>query len=428
MEEKDMYPIVEDFFKEKLKNLKFNENILSGYAPSPDLFLSLYGAYIKPDVYTIGEDKDGIYRLIMGEGKITLKGRDLDGLIWQGTSDSRFSHYVYLFVPENELNGDMLEFMKFECKKYGLGLLSIDITNKKINQEIIEAEISPYFLDKNTTYEFQKNILLVKNQILINLGVAKDAKYAHLATLRDLAILLCMKKQWNINDIFTKSENILLNKYKKRQWKSSLDKYNPKVRIAINGNIDKFKEIVQRNLDTLHFFDLLNKTIDVKTNNLVIEIKPNLRVFASFDLQNKFSNEEGDYLRKFLTFLLLISEGTKKLTHTIYEILKSHKSLPVYASKRYCPKYRNCNRDCGFRGKWTIEGQKFYEGLEYNLQQQSHICDINGTKFSFNKKSVTSILYSKYKMNLPERLKILISESTLVEQEGRPHRWILGKL
>ena len=103
MKEEDMYPIVEEYLKNKIKNIGFEINIFSGNASSVDLSLPLFGSHIKPDVYAVGEDKNGVFRIIMAEGKLTYKGRDLDGVIWQAMSDQRFSHFVYIFFPVNEL-------------------------------------------------------------------------------------------------------------------------------------------------------------------------------------------------------------------------------------------------------------------------------------------------------------------------------------
>lgn len=424
MKEEDMYPIVEEHFKSKLKDLGFELDILSGNASTTDLSLPLFGAYIKPDAYAIGEDKDGIYRILMGEGKLTYKGRDLDGVVWQGTSDQRFAHYVYLFFPRQELKDKMaLEFIKQECAKLSLGLLLVDVSAKNVD-EILSAEISPHLLDKSLIHEFERNVLFARNKIRMNLGVDKEVEYVHLATLRDLAILLSTKDQWTEKDVFSEIEDFLLPEYQeieKSGKKSSMAKYAAKVhKSVISGDITKFKDIMKRNLNTLLFFDL------VSISNDMVQVKPICKIMASLDESNKLSTKVSNDLRNFLTYLLLTSEETKKLAEAVYDLLKEYKELPVWARNGFCPEEKSCTRECGFRGKWAPGGQPFPDELKYESKKQVHKCQIDGRPFDFDRQFVTSILHCLYNLSLPAKIKIVISESTLVNQKGKPHKWSLG--
>lgn len=428
MKEEDMYPIVEEYIKNKLKDVGFELNIFSGNASSVDLSLPLFGAYIKPDVYAVGEDKNGLFRIFMGEGKLTYKGRDLDGIIWQGISDQRFSHFVYLFFPKEELdsNPTAKEFIKNECKNHGLGLLLVDLKTKKCD-EILSPHISPFFLNENSIMDFEKNIIIARDKIRMNLGKNKEIEYVHLTTMRDLAILLSTQEQWKEQDLFGKGGKIedLLKEYhniERNNMKSSIRKYDSKVWKAIlsNNDVKKFKEIMNRNLKTLLFFDIIT------VRNGTIEIKPPCKIMASLDESNKYRSVCGKEIRQFLTHLLLTNKETRKLVEALYNILKQYPNLPVWARKGFCPQSNKCKERCGFKGEWTPEGQPFPEFLEYNPKTKKHTCMINGKPFDFDNPTVTSILYCSYKLNLPERIKILLSESTLINQKGRTHKWSLA--
>ena len=426
MREEDMYPVVEGYFRDKLRNLGFDQNILSSNASQTDLSLPLFGAYIKPDVYAVGENKDGISRISIGEGKLTYKGRDLDGVIWQGTSDQRFAHYVYVFFPKESINDSevaVLNFLKQECNKFSLGLLLVDVRSKNV-EEVLPADLSPFFLDKNSITDFEVNTLMVRNKIEMNLGVSKEAEYIHLTTLRDLSILLSRKEQWKESEIFTDIGIVLLPEYQnieKSSKRSSIGKYDARVRNSIiEGDYEKFKEIMRRNLNTLLFFDLIS------ISNDEIYVKPLCRVMATLDGDNKFYLKTNDKIEDLLTCLLLTTEGTKKLAEAIYDILEEHSEIPVWTRKGYCPKYNKCNRECGFKGKWTPEGQPFPDELKYDRAKKVHNCEISGESFEFDKLTVTSLLYCLYGLLLPEKSKILISESKLVKQKGKPHLWSLG--
>lgn len=426
MKEEDMYPIVEEYLKNKLKNIGFGLNIFSGNASSVDLSLLLFGSYIKPDVYAVGEDENGIFRIIMAEGKLTYKGRDLDGVVWQAISDQRFSHFVYVFFPKEELDSssEAKEFIKKECKKHGLGLLSVDIKAKKC-EELLSPKMSPFSLNEESIRDFEKNAILARDKIRMNFGKNKELEYVHLTTMRDLAILLSQKKQWKEQDLFEKGAiDNLLEEYKKIEksgGKSSLRKYDAKVwKAIIDGDINKFKEIMKRNLRTLLFFDI------IAIRNDLIEVKPLCKIMASLDKANQYKPKCDENLKQFLTYLLLNNEETKKLVDAIVNILEGHSPIPVWARKGYCPQSGECKEKCGFNSEWTSEGQPFPEFLEYDPTTKKHTCKINGKSFEFDKCTVTSILHCSYKLNLPERIKILISESTLINQRGRTHEWSLA--
>jgi len=426
MKEEDMYPIVEEYLKNKIKNIGFEINIFSGNASSVDLSLPLFGSHIKPDVYAVGEDKNGVFRIIMAEGKLTYKGRDLDGVIWQGISDQRFSHFVYVFFPKEELDSssEAKEFIKKECKKHGLGLLSVDIKTHKC-EELLSPKRSLFSLNEETIRDFEKNAILARDKIRMNFGKNKEIEYVHLTTLRDLAILLAKKEQWEEKDLFEKGviDNLLkeYQKIEKSGSKSSLRKYDAKVRNAIiGGDINKFKEIMKRNLRTLLFFDIIT------IRNDLIEVKPLCKIMASLDKANQYKSKCDKNLKQFLTCLLLTNEETKKLVEAIVNILRGRSSTPVWARKGYCPQSNKCKEKCGFKGDWTPEGQPFPEFLEYDPKTKKHTCKINGKPFEFDKYTVTSILYCSYKLNLPEKIKILISESTLINQRGGTHKWSLA--
>ena len=427
MKEEDMYLIVEEYLKNKLKNIGFELNIFSGNASSVDLSLPLFGSYIKPDVYAIGEDKNGIFRIIMAEGKLTYKGRDLDGVIWQGISDQRFSHFVYIFFPKEELesNIEAKKFIKKECRKYGLGLLSVDIKTNDSTEEL-SPQMSPFNLNEESIRDFEKNIILARDKIRMNFGKNKEIEYVHLTTMRDLAILLSQKKQWKEKDLFKSKGAIdnLLEEYQKIDGsggKSSLRKYDAKVwKAIIDGDINKFKEIMKRNLRTLLFFDI------IAIRNDIIEVKPLCKIMASLDKANQYKSKCDENLKQFLTYVLLTNEETKKLVDAIVNILRGHSPIPVWAKRGYCPQSVKCKEKCGFKGDWTPEGQPFPEFLEYDPKTKKHTCKIDGKSFEFDKCTVTSILHCSYKLNLPERIKILISESTLINQRGRTHEWSLA--
>ena len=427
MEEKEMYPLVEEYFKRKLKQLGFGSDILSGNASRTDLSLPLFGSYIRPDVYAVGEDKNGLFRIFMGEGKLTYKGRDLDGVIWQAMSDQRFSHFVYIFFPVNELKDakEALEFIKEECNKYGLGLLLVDIETNNVD-EVLPAKLSSHLLNEKSIDNFEKNVMLARNKIRLSLGKDRELEYVHLTTLRDLAIILTKKEKWNMDELFGKNGELinLLDEYRKRKNKSSIQRYDKKVvqKCLDEGDIQKFREVMERNLNTLQFFDI----IDISSDGF-ITVKPICKLMASLDKNNKYSSDVGEQLRQFLSYLLLTSEGTRTLVNAICTILKDHHNLPVWAREGDCPHSKECKKECGFRGKWNMDGQPFPDDLEYDSNRQLHICKaFAGRIIEVKNPSITSILYCTYKIKLPERIKILISESTLVEQKGRRHEWSLA--
>jgi len=285
--------------------------------------------------------------------------------------------------------------------------------------------MSPFNLNEELIKDFEKNIILARDKIRMNFGKNKELEYVHLTTMRDLAVLLSQKKQWEEKDLFKSKGAIdnLLKEYQKIEksgGKSSLRKYDAKVwKAIIDGDINKFKEIVKRNLRTLLFFDI------IAIRNDLIEVKPLCKIMASLDKANQYKSKCDKNLKQFLTYLLLTNEETKKLVDAIVNTLEGHSPIPVWARKGYCPQSDKCKEKCGFKGDWTPEGQPFPEFLEYDPKTKKHTCKIDG-KFEFDKCTVTSILHCSYKLNLPERIKILISESTLINQRGRTHEWSLA--
>ncbi len=459
--EEDLYKPVEEYFKEKLEKIFLREifnkklgddktgskprlNIYSGNASSGDLSLPLFGSYIKPDVYAVCEDEEsGIFRVMMGEGKLTYKGRDLDGVIWQGISDQRYSHFVYVFFPKKEFEGktglEVMELLKEECERYGLGLLVVDTEQNKC-EEVLSPRLSPFSTDENYMINFERNTLLARNKIrIINFGFGKEIERVHLTTLRDLSILLSKRECWTVEELFGNTGIIeeLFEVYRRKEKsgeESSLRGYDPKVRKSIieKGDKHKFKEIMKRNLETLRYFDIISCNREGQ-----IEIKPLCKLMASLDKVNEYRSTLGENIQKFLAYLLLTNDKTRDLLEAIVKILNQHPNIPVWARKGDCPNYKKCKEKCGFRGNWYQEGQPFPESLKYDENTKEHICETNPSKvIKFNKCSVSSILHSLYNFDLSERLKILISESGLVKVEGKngerkkgrePHRWALSE-
>lgn len=427
MEERNeakMYPIVEDYLINKLTDLGFDKGISSNNAAKADLSLALYGSYIKPDVYCVGENEEGLYRISMAEGKTTYKGRELDGIIWQGISDQRFSHFVYIFFPKNEVSGSNIRrYLIQECSKFGLGLLLVDVSHARA-EEIHHAELSPFLLDKNETEDFERNCLTARSKIRINLGKDTELERVHLATLRDLSILLKKGECWSRQNILIEAESILLPEYLKLERtgkKSSMAKYDFKVRRSvIGGDAQKFREIINRNLNTLLFFGLVVSSADK------IELTPLGMIFANADRENKYSIESNEEIKNSLTYLLLTTPETRQMSDAIYNILTERAELPVWAKRKYCPNSSKCDRECGFRNSWTPEGQMFPTELKYSDENKKHNCEIGKESFDFDALTVSSLLYCSFGLPLPEKMKILISESTLVKQRGATHLWSLG--
>ena len=148
---------------------------------------------------------------------------------------------------------------------------------------------------------------------------------------------------------------------------------------------------------------------------------------ASLDESNIYRAACGKEIRQFLTILLLTHKETRKLVEPLYKVLKENPNLPVWARKKFCPQSNRCkNKKCAFNEGWSPEGQIFPDYLEYDLKTKKHKCEINGKPFYFNNPTVTSILYCTYNIRLPERIKILLSESTLINQRGKIHEWSLA--
>ena len=197
--------------------------------------------------------------------------------------------------------------------------------------------------------------------------------------------------------------------------------YDFKVRRSvIGGDTQKFREVINRNLNALLFFGLIISSRDT------IKLTPLGMIFANADRQNRHSIESSEEIRRFLTHLLLATPETKQLSGAIYDILTQIAELPVWARRKYCPNSGKCDRECGFRNQWAPEGQWFPIELEYNDESKKHRCKIDEKVFDFDTLTISSVLNCSLGLSLPEKLKILISESTMVKQRGSTHLWALG--
>lgn len=131
--ESDLYETVENFFADE-KNCK-----KTGSEVSSPISLRIFGGTIRPDVFGVTEPTAKDFRIYMGEGKLSFRGRDFDICKGQAITLQRFADHVYIFFPRaswSELDEAEQSGILSECKNLKLGLIIID---KDSCEEKVEA-------------------------------------------------------------------------------------------------------------------------------------------------------------------------------------------------------------------------------------------------------------------------------------------------
>ena len=176
--ESDLYETVENFFADEKDCEK------TGSEVSSPISLRIFGGSIRPDVFGVTDPAAKDFRIYMGEGKLSFRGRDFDVCKGQAITLQRFADHVYIFFPRpswNELDEAEQSDILSECKNLKLGLLIVDkgSCEEKIeahtNHDLVEEEkrvdakdrMVQYFPDFAKTQEnadfFQKHVKFADN-------------------------------------------------------------------------------------------------------------------------------------------------------------------------------------------------------------------------------------------------------------------------
>ena len=158
---------------------------------------------------------DGI--VVLGEGKAQCGGTNLDTAIGQAVTYQRFSHYSYVFFPDEELSkNDLLEYVKDTLKRHGLGLLTVSLDGS-VN-DLLEPNLSPFLRTTNTSLFLRTfNQVVYTKELLSELDPYEDVKDKELERgLRAYLIRdFCVFFNENENFLRKKGMEELAEKYEK---------------------------------------------------------------------------------------------------------------------------------------------------------------------------------------------------------------------
>ena len=130
MYEKELYPAVEKF-------LKTQKNCLAEYVGT-ELSLKRGKNSIRADVF--GVSNQGEKTIYLCEGKRELKHRSFGKVVGEAAELLQYADYVYVFGPTESFENEDLEDQISKCKRFGIGILSVNINEKdRVVEELLEA-------------------------------------------------------------------------------------------------------------------------------------------------------------------------------------------------------------------------------------------------------------------------------------------------
>jgi hypothetical protein len=130
MHEKELYPAVEKFLKTK-------KNCLSEYVGT-ELSLKRGKSSLRADVF--GISNQGEKSIYLCEGKKELKHRSFGKVIGEAVELLKYADYVYIFGPAESFETEDLEDQLSKCKRFGIGILSVNNNEKdRLVEELLEA-------------------------------------------------------------------------------------------------------------------------------------------------------------------------------------------------------------------------------------------------------------------------------------------------
>lgn len=181
--ESDLYRRVEDFFSEEKDCDK------TGSEVSRPITLRIFGGTIRPDAFGVAKPTAKDFKIYMGEGKLSFRGRDFDVCKGQAITLQRFADYVYVFFPKsswNELDETERSDVLSECKNLKLGLLIVDRDSCKEkveaypNHDLIEEDKRIDARDKMVQYfpdfsETEENVDFFERYVRLADSIAKES-------------------------------------------------------------------------------------------------------------------------------------------------------------------------------------------------------------------------------------------------------------
>lgn len=184
--ESDMYERVENFFREE------KDCDRTGSEVSRPIALGIFGGTIRPDAFGVTKPTTKDFKIYMGEGKLSFRGRDFDICKGQAITLQRFADHVYVFFPRaswNELDKKEQSEVISECENLRLGLLIVDKSSCEekaeahLNHNLIQEErrveakdrMVQYFPDFARTEEnddfFEKHVRLADSIVKESVGL-----------------------------------------------------------------------------------------------------------------------------------------------------------------------------------------------------------------------------------------------------------------
>ena len=172
--EKEMYPHVENFLKDKC---------IPEYV-GREQTVSLFGNNIRADICGIDSAKN----VYLAEGKVSFNRRNFDECKMQAKSLQRFADYAYLFFPEKNwerLSESNKNGMKKECEDEGLGLLIVNTVDGRVEEVISSQKNNPNTTNKDEAilrifFNRRKNIIELLN---LQLTYENGGKYVSFQTI-----------------------------------------------------------------------------------------------------------------------------------------------------------------------------------------------------------------------------------------------------